>query len=171
MDTIPFTRMNIKDLEIDSIRKKISIQKSLIIPDSLLTKSPNIILKRGAIISIFSDTLKTLEQKIVPRIDKDLATVTLIAKTKKDNWIVEAVDEQFVVLQTHAHNKTVTFKGLDPVSTKFRAFYDKNNNGKWDINNPLKKEPPEEYIYYKNEKGLSSVPLRANWAVELEWNF
>lgn len=171
LDTVYFEKFSKGEISLDTISRKMYLKKTITIPDTLLTKSPNLTIKKGAIYSIFKDTLKTLTQRIIPKIEKDLATVIITSKQKKENWTIEAVDERYNILQQQGHNKTTTFKYLDPINTKFRAYHDVNKNGLWDINDPLKKIEPEQYIYYKNEKGQDSTPLRANWTVEITWDF
>ena len=171
IDTVFFEKFSKEEISLDTIYRKMNLRKTVTIPDTLLTKNPNISIKKGAVYSIFRDTLKTVSQRITPRIEKDLATVIITSKQKKDNWIVEAVDDRGNILQRQAHNNTTTFKYLDPTNTKFRAYNDANKNGLWDANNPLKRIAPEQYIYYKNEKGQDSTPLRANWTVEITWDF
>lgn len=171
LDTVMFRRLSLEDFKIDTTRKRLTIEKAITISDSLLSKKPILTFKKGSLISMYDDSLKLTELKIIPKINKELATVTITCPNKNDNWVIEAVDEEYNTIQSLPYSKTVTFKGLDPINTKFRAYHDTNKNSKWDVNNPQGLKQPEPYIYYRNEKGQQSIPLRANWIVELEWRF
>jgi uncharacterized protein (DUF2141 family) len=170
-DSLSLTTIKLNELTLDTIRRKVEIQKTITIPDSLITKTPTLIIRKGAFYSIFNDTLQNIEARIIPKIEKDLATVVITNRIKKEGWYVEALDDKLEVIEKLPHNKTITFKNLDPTNTRFRAFNDLNNNGKWNANNPLKRVAPEPIQFYTNEKKEKTVPLRANWTVEIEWNF
>ena len=59
----------------------------------------------------------------------------------------------------------VEFNTLDPTIYRVRAIIDKNENGRWDTGNFLKKLQPERVIYYPQ-----TIDVRANWELEQTFN-
>lgn len=170
-DSTIIARLNQEDIKYDTTERKLRIEKRLMLPDSVAGKPLVITLRKGSLISIFSDTLRAQNEKIQTRMEKDMATLIIATKVKKEGWITEIVNDRFVLLQSQPHNKRIVFKNLDATNIQIRAFKDINGNGIWDVNNPILRNPPEEIIFYKNEKGTTLTPLRANWTVEIEWDF
>ena len=61
---------------------------------------------------------------------------------------------------------TLHFPRINPGKYLFRIIYDRNGNQKWDPGNYLKKQLPEQVIYFKD-----IVQLRANWEINETWKF
>lgn len=170
-DTIKIATITKSEILYDSAERKILLDKKIKLPDSITIKQLAIYVPKGTGISIFSDTLNTSNQKIQTRLEKDMATLIINSASKKEGWIIQVVNDKFATVQQQPHNKQMVFKHLDASNIKIRAIRDENRNGRWDINNPLAKQEPEKILFYKNEKGTTETPLRANWTVEIEWNF
>jgi len=171
VDTIPVYKLNRDDVTYDSTYLRLRIKKNITLPDSVLNKEVNLFLSKAAFISIMKDSSDVSEHKVSVRQEKNLSTIIITSQIRKEGWIVQVVDEKYRVLDSQAHGKTITFKNLDPSNIQLRAYQDLNNNRQWDWNNPILLSPPEPIIFYRNEKGSTSIPLRANWTVELEWIF
>jgi len=60
--------------------------------------------------------------------------------------------------------KKLIFNYLQPGQYKLKAYFDKNNNNKWDTGNYRKKIQPEEVIFYQG-----SIDIRSNWEIEINW--
>ena len=170
-DSIRISSLLKEDLKYDTINRKVEIEKKLMLPDTLSKKPLFFEIVKSSVISIFSDTLKTGREKIQSRYEKDLATLILTSKSKKEGWIIEVITDKQVIQQSQSHGKQLVFKNLDATNIQIRAIKDENKNGIWDVNNPITRKPPEEVIFYRNETGTTNTPLRANWTVEIEWNF
>jgi hypothetical protein len=55
---------------------------------------------------------------------------------------------------------------LKPGNYLFKIIVDKNNNGKWDPGNYIKKLEPEPVTYFQKV-----INVRANWEIEESWQF
>ena len=170
-DSIHVADLLKEDLRYDTLNRRIIVEKKLTLPDSLSKKQLTIEFSKNTFISLFSDTLKAVREKIQSRYEKDMGTLILTSKSKKEGWIIEILNDKYIIQQSQPHNKQMVFKNLDASNIQIRAIRDENRNGSWDINNPLFRKPPEEILFYRNETGSTQTPLRANWTVELEWNF
>ena len=169
-DTIQYITLNSQQYQIDTTGRKISINTILSIPDSVLSKKLNIRVKQGALYSILDDTSKFATVALVIRYEKSLGTIILNNINPDPQTIVQVLNDKFIVSQQQRADKKNTFRDLDATNSYIRFVTDKNNNNKWDPGNPLKNIPPEEIIFYINEKGQAQIPLRPNWEVELTWD-
>ncbi|MGD0710287.1 MAG: Ig-like domain-containing protein [Bacteroidales bacterium] len=85
------------------------------------------------------------------------------------NLIVQLVtDDGDMVVQEKVLSSVeiINFLDVNPGNYKIRIIYDANNNKKWDTGNYLKKTQPEKVIYYP-----SPISLKANWDLDLDWEF
>ncbi|MFC2508841.1 MAG: Ig-like domain-containing protein [Bacteroides sp.] len=58
---------------------------------------------------------------------------------------------------------TVVIDYVDPGSYGIRLVHDANGNGRWDTGDYFEHRQPEEVRYFRDEKGQSTVKVRANW--------
>lgn len=73
-------------------------------------------------------------------------------------------DEKVIQSKKIDKDETVTFEYLEPKKYLIKAFFDTNDNGKWDTGDLQKKVQPEEVIYY-----LSVIKVRGNWDNKNTW--
>ena len=169
-DTIPLRSLNRSSLVYDTTNLKITIREDLNLPDSLVKKKLNLSFRKGWLISIYNDTLKTTDQRVTVKSQETLGSIALTVKTSQENIVLQLLNEKYEVLESQPLSKLNTFKNLDPLPTIIRAFRDDNKNGKWDYGNPKLNIQPEPVWIYEDKDNKRPVPLRANWFVETEWN-
>ena len=124
---------------------------------------PELILGKGAFITIEQDSSKMINKPIKISTEEDLGLVSLKIETKIKNYIVQLTDSENKVIHSLSNIKDHTFKHLEPMEYRLRIIIDENNNGIWDAGNFYEKREPEKVILYKSEEGKFSFPLRANW--------
>jgi hypothetical protein len=174
---------NIPIVKIDTTKITMTSNDSLPVPvkvrlDSLgnrmvfdFEKAPNenytISLLPGALVDFFEDTNDSLDIRIGTGSYADLGNLRLnIGGEVRYPLIIQLTDEKGItVREKYAEMPgTIEFNNIDPAKYWVRVIFDDNKNGKWDTGNFLRKEQPEEVIYY-----LKLLEIRANW--ELEENF
>jgi uncharacterized protein (DUF2141 family) len=115
------------------------------------------------IYTIKNDTLnyrfKTIELE-------DYGRITLnIVNTASKNLIIDLLsgknNDEIIERKYISASETLVFNLLEPKTYVIRAIVDDNNNKKWDTGNYLRKELPENVIYYKEE-----LKVRANYFLE-----
>lgn len=92
-------------------------------------------------------------------------TIKVHLTTEKKSYTVQLMNKQKVEYQLN-NCIDCTFQKIKPGSYWVRILYDSNNDGSWTFGNYLKKEEPEPLYYFKEE-----TTLRANWEVELKYEF
>jgi hypothetical protein len=114
---------------------------------------------KGSIISVEGDTLpKTLlRHPILNEEDYGLIRGRVTNADTAVHFIVDLVDEQYKVIQTH-YASPYTFKNIPQGKYFLRLTIDKNRNGRWDTGQMDKDLQPEP-IYYLPDKIL----LKANF--------
>lgn len=125
-------------------------------------KETNLIFKKGAFISVEKDTVATL----TTRVNQLKLEATSIIETKvetKENFIVQILNKNGVVLYERLNQKESSFEHLAPDTYTIRAVIDLNKNGKWDPGDFSTRKEPEPIIYYRNPKGVKDVSIKANW--------
>jgi len=128
-------------------------------PKNLLT------LGRAAFLSIESDTSRASKQSINPSATEDLGVIYAETKYSAPQVIIQLVDKDGTIIAESIHQKTAKFEDLQPDTYQLRIILDKNANGRWDAGNYFKKEEPEEIIYWKDEKALKDIKLKANYEI------
>jgi len=117
----------------------------------------------GSLISIERDSSAIAEQTLKPMKLEDTGIIFIEVKTSEPYYIIELLDKSFNILRTEKNSKAITFDNLQPGDYQIRMTIDKNNDGKWSSGNFYKMIEPEKMIYYKNEKDLPIINLKANW--------
>lgn len=88
--------------------------------------------------------------------------IIAIKNVKKESIALELFKSSGELVERNLiqESQTVKYISLKPGTYKLRAIYDKNNNGKWDTGNYLKKVQPEKVLYFSKE-----IEVRANWSI------
>ncbi len=102
---------------------------------------------------------------------KEYSDLNVTLKPKKPgDYIFEILTstekETPVAIRYFSGATVLHFPRVTPGKYLFKVIFDRNGNKKWDPGNYLRKQLPEEVIYFKN-----IIPLRANWEVNEEWDF
>ena len=117
----------------------------------------------GSLISIERDSSAIAEQTLKPMKLEDTGIIFIEVKTSEPYYIIELLDKSFNILRTEKNSKAITFDNLQPGDYQIRMTIDKNNDGKWSSGNFYRMIEPEKMIYYKNEKEIPIINLKANW--------
>lgn len=118
----------------------------------------------GALVDFFDRPSDTLSFSFSTRNTTDYGNLRLsLEQVKKYPLIVELADTKgkLVDAKKVLAPGPIEFALIDPDSYLVRVIYDSNSNGRWDSGNYLKKEQPEEVLYY-----YKPIDVRANWDVE-----
>jgi hypothetical protein len=167
-DSITTTPVQLKDIHIDTLRNQVTIY-AVIEPlkenqnNNQKVKDPELVLGKGAFITIEQDSTKRLTKKIKIPTEEDLGLISIKVETKIKNYIVQLTDNNNKLSHSITNIKDYTFKYLEPMEYRLRIIVDENQNGIWDPGNFHQKLEPETIILYKSEEGKYSFPLRANW--------
>lgn len=131
-------------------------------------KKPNIqnqfYLGKAAFISVEQDSSNTVKQTIEPVRYEDMGVIFAEAEASIDKTIIQLVDKDLKVIASTT-NKKATFEDLPPASYLLRIIIDRNGNGTWDPGNYLKREEPEQIVYWEDENGQREIRLKANFEI------
>lgn len=166
--TVPFAK---DEISYDTIFRSIKLNKTFQKSDSIDWKTSRLVFGGGAFTSIYGDSSKQTPTTITLLKTEEMAVLIIESKAAKPNTILEIVNERFEVIASLPHSKITTFKNLPANTFMLRAISDSNKNGKWDSGNPNQKTLPENIVYYINDQKKKQIPLRANWEVNIKWNF
>lgn len=92
--------------------------------------------------------------------ERNYGTLILnIVVPHKGSYLVELMNEGFKILETRriTNTTTLTYRYLEPGKYRFRVIYDKNNNGRYDTGNLMKKLQSEKIINSKE------ITIRSNF--------
>lgn len=167
-DSIKTSPVEINNINIDSLINQVTIKAIIenqppIENGQQKPKPPELIMGRGAFISIEKDTSIAVNKPIKIFTEEDLGLVSIKIETTVKNYIVQLTNNENQVIHSLSNIKDYTFKYLEPMEYRLRIIIDENNNGIWDAGNFYKKKEPEKIILYKSEEGKYNFPLRANW--------
>lgn len=122
-----------------------------------------LILGKGALISVDQDSSARLNIKPKMFKEEDLAITNVESNSKSLNYFIELIDTKGKVVQTFFNQAKVAFVNIEPGEYSVRLIEDVNNNGKWDAGNYFKSEEPEPIYYYYDDKGIPKFSIKANW--------
>jgi hypothetical protein len=117
----------------------------------------------GAFISIELDSSKRITEPVKPTQLEDTGIIFVDVDTKFPHWIVQLLTKDFKIIASTRNTKRNSFEDLKPGDYQIRLIIDTNNDGKWSPGNFYKKEEPEQITFYRNEKKIPVVNLKANW--------
>ena len=171
LDSINILPFEKESITYDTILRAVKLSKTFKKQDSIDWKTAKLVCGTNAFTSIYGDSSRQVLGNITFIKSEELGVLIIESKAVKPNTILEIVNERFEVITSQPHNKVTTFKNLPASTMMLRAITDSNKNGKWDNGNPHKKELPEKIVYYLNDQKKKQIPLRANWEVNIKWNF
>ena len=169
-------------IQVDSASKYIEEIKKDIIADSLGFENDSIYksvsgyykrlntsklsleIKKGSIITIDDDSIKTIKEDLIIR-GKDYygglsGSVVNIENNK--NIIVELVNEKFTqIINNKMKGYSFDFQNIPPGKYYLRVIEDKNNNYEWDYYSIKKKIDSERITYYPE-----LIEVLSNWTIE-----
>lgn len=169
-------------IQVDSASKYIEKVKKDIIADSLGFENDSIYksvsgyykrlntsklsleIKKGSIITIDNDSIKTIKEDLRIR-GKDYygglsGSVVNIENNK--NIIVELVNEKFTqIINNKMKGYSFDFQNIPPGKYYLRVIEDKNNNYEWDYYSIKKKIDSERITYYPE-----LIEILSNWTIE-----
>jgi len=120
----------------------------------------------GAFISAEGDSSSTINQiyKIIDPIN--FGSIHGSIFTKHDNFIIQLLRSDFKVFREIKNQRSFSFDLVPPGSYLIRILIDSNLDGEWGGGNILKNEPPEEVVFYLDEKKQpQTISLKANWEI------
>lgn len=167
--TIPLSPL---DIRIDTIGKRIFIDKKIdpVYPSNKL--KIEFVIAKGAFQSIDQDTSKAQLVSISELTPESTGTVIIENITTEKSFMVQLLDSRDNIVQSMKDIKKYMFKNILPGEYKLRVLIDTSNNGTWDYGNIFNNTEPEPIHYYKNPEGASQFPVRANWELgPLIFNF
>ncbi len=141
-------------------------------PEKILKTNPNgksrsneyqLYLGKSAFISVELDSSRRTQEKLPPSKLADTGVIIIQIETKEEHYIAELLTKDFRTVVSKKDAKKITFEDLKPGEYQIRLIIDKNNDGKWSPGNFYQKEEPEPIVFYKNEKEVPIVNLKANW--------
>ena len=147
------------DFENDSIYKSVSGYYK-----RLNTSKLSLEIKKGSIITIDNDSIKTIKEDLRIR-GKDYygglsGSVVNIENNK--NIIVELVNEKFTqIINNKMKGYGFDFQNIPPGKYYLRVIEDKNNNYEWDYYSIKKKIDSERITYYPE-----LIEVLSNWTIE-----
>ena len=126
----------------------------------------NITALPGSFTDIYTLKNDTLNYRFKTIELEDYGRITLnIENTASKNLIIDLLsgknNDKIIERKYIRASETIVFNLLEPKTYVVRAIVDDNNNKKWDTGNYLRKELPENVIYYKEE-----LKVRANYFLE-----
>ena len=147
------------DFENDSVYKSVSGYYK-----RLNTSKLSLEIKKGSIITIDNDSIKTIKEDLRIR-GKDYygglsGSVVNIENNK--NIIVELVNEKFTqIINNKMKGYSFDFQNIPPGKYYLRVIEDKNNNYEWDYYSIKKKIDSERITYYPE-----LIEVLSNWTIE-----
>ena len=159
-DTLPVSH----SVTLDTLQNKIDFEF-----ETKPNEQYKIQLLPGAIIDFFGVTNDSINVNLNTKSFADYGnlTVSLSGNSIEYPVIVQLTDEKGVVqrTQTALESRIFEFNNINPGKYLIRTIFDKNDNGKWDTGNYLKRAQPEKVSYYPN-----TVEMRANWIENITFN-
>lgn len=174
--TIPITS---QDIQWDTLNNQLVLKKTFdktLLPeenpaakktnfknDKSTTVENQFYLGVSAFVSIELDSSKKTIEKLIPSKLEDTGIIFVDIQTAEPSFVVQLLTKDFQLITSKANAKKITFEDLKPGDYQIRLIIDTNKDGKWNPGNFYQKEKPEPVAFYKNEKEITIVNLKANW--------
>lgn len=120
-----------------------------------------LILPSGTFLSAEQDTSAYLQAGVTTLKPETTGTI-FVEAAFDESIIIQVLDKSYKVVAYSTQLKS-RFDNLPPGEYQIRVILDKDENQRWDPGNYFAKQEPEPIHYYRNEKGLSIVSIKANW--------
>jgi len=126
----------------------------------------NLAIEKGTFISIQHDSLKTeiVDGKFFN--PESYGSITVNTKTELTNYDVHIISSNQKSVASIKNCTTCSFTAIPPGEYSVRVYVDENNDGQWSPGNILTLTPAEPIINFQE-----FTDLRANWAIELNYQF
>ncbi|HIE16093.1 MAG TPA: hypothetical protein EYP69_04115 [Bacteroidales bacterium] len=143
-------------------------QMKLVIPTQFKEyKRYGIFIPDSTFFDIYGHTQDTISNMFVTTEMREYGSLALsINYSEQAPLIVQLLDEKnMVVFQNIIHiSQTIDFPYLKAGKYRLKAIEDKNENGKWDTGDYIKKHQPEKVYFVKKP-----ISVRANWDIRHQW--
>lgn len=120
-------------------------------------------LGNGAIISIENDSSAATQVKVDIKRPDNTGVISVAVHTTEPHFIVQLLRKDYSIVRTVADQTSVSFRDLTPADYLIAYISDRNANGKWDSGSFFRREEPEPVVFYRNDDGVPSVNIKANW--------
>jgi uncharacterized protein (DUF2141 family) len=120
-------------------------------------------LGKGAFISVENDSSVAIQQTVNPLHFDDLGVIIAETRVPAAQVVIQLLTKSKTVTREAVHKQNAAFDNLPPDEYLLRIILDKNGNGVWDPGNYLKGQEPEDIRYWKDEKGVREIKLKANF--------
>jgi uncharacterized protein (DUF2141 family) len=118
---------------------------------------------KSAFISVDRDSSQSMEIDVKLLKPDNTGIITTQISTDVEHFIVQLLNKDYSINQAVHDQKSATFTNLIPGDYMINLVIDKNNNHQWDPGNYYLRVEPEPIIFYKNDQGLTTINLKANW--------
>jgi len=120
-------------------------------------------LGNAAFVSIELDSSKNIVNNYTPSKLEDTSILLIEVQTKAPHFFVQLLTKDYKIMASRTNTKRFNFEDLKPGDYQIRLIIDENNDGKWNPGNFYKNQEPEAVIFYRNEKDVKLINLKANW--------
>jgi len=145
-----------------------SLKRTLRITKKWAESTPySLYIPAGAITNMLGQMNDTLRFSWKTKSLKDYGDLTLsLSPKEKGHYLVQLYNSKDLMVRQFAiEDKAVLlFDYLDPGMYKLKLVFDKNNNGRWDSGHYLRKNQPEQIVWFRN-----NIEVRGNWQLEEVW--
>ena len=123
----------------------------------------------NTVVDVFSRNNQADTLNITSLKTESFGNINIQLKTDKEsNYILQLVSGKDNVIRSvpFLYSDKISFNYLLPGTYSIRIIDDINKNGKWDTGNEKQKLQPERVFYYREP-----ITVRANWEIDIQWNF
>ncbi len=120
-------------------------------------------LGRSAFIGIDLDSSKRSLEELIPLKLENTGVIIIQIETKAKHYVVQLLTKDYQLVSEQRNSRKITFEDLKPGDYQIRLIVDASGDGIWNPGNFFTMQEPEEIKFYKNEKGVSIINLKANW--------
>ncbi|HMG89986.1 MAG TPA: Ig-like domain-containing protein [Chryseolinea sp.] len=190
IDSLTIIPIQPADLTIDTVHNTINVQKTfnktlLVQKPPAITSGPAVQDRREAkekelrtlakkirnelyiapatFISIERDSSAKVTQTIEPSTLETTGVILVQIQTNEPNYIIQLLAKDNSILKQKINTPAATFEDLPPGEYQLRLVIDRDQNQHWSPGNFLKNQEPETIVFYKTEKGMLPINLKANW--------
>lgn len=178
LDSLNAIHFTADDILIDSINKKLTLSKKIdkqVLQNQKPSSQPptkskpkeiisnQFYLGKGALVSIENDSTENIKENLKLLTTESTGVLLIKVETNVTNFIVQVKDKSFNTVKSSINKKDIRFEDLIPGEYQIFLIIDTDSNQKWSPGNKLMNIEPEKIHYYRNDKGLNTLTLKANW--------